>query len=583
MAAAAASALPVNFTRDQALAVGARVPWDSYVPASLSQADVKAIRALSAAAPARVAELLAARDAEALLYPQALVKVRPPLARPLGRGLRLARSGAAGPPLARQAPRPAPNTKSTTAFSFPALRAVRPPLPQTLTSVSDVRVIQYALTLLRDFVEGDPERRARLVTRPGAGPGAAIFVQPVLQLVGTSGSGARILSAEAHPYVVEQAAVVAACMVAADPSDEGATSGFLSWVLTNIKLFGAEAPPQARVSEAAAQALMVLMRSEYLRALLLEERGVERLLPLLAARNAQIAYNAGFCLWVLSLHRPGSGAAGAGVTGVEELARGGAVAALAAAARTGQPMKLLRVVLGTLANVARAPGAAGAAARAELALTHVPGVLAQLLALDPRVPDPELYDDAKWLAEALAAAAAGAALGNGFSRGGALAGGAGGAASGVERLERELASGRLEWGPTHTADFWKQNAARLEREGDFAVVKALLALLEPAAAAAATGGAAAAPADPAAAPAADAVTQAVALHDVGEFAAQHPQGRAIVAALGAKPLIMALLKRAEGDVKHQALLALSKCMIKSYAFVGAGGGAGAAGAAVAAS
>jgi len=73
---AAAPALPVTFSRDQALAVGARVPWDSYVPASLSQADVKAIRTLSAATPARVAELLAARDAEALLYPQALVKVR---------------------------------------------------------------------------------------------------------------------------------------------------------------------------------------------------------------------------------------------------------------------------------------------------------------------------------------------------------------------------------------------------------------------------------------------------------------------------------------------------------------------------
>ena len=278
-------------------------------------------------------------------------------------------------------------------------------------------------------------------------------MQPVLQLVGTSGSGARILSADAHPYVVEQAALVAACMVVADPSDEAATSGFLSWVLTNIKLFGSTSSSQTHVSEVAVQSLMVLTRSEYLRALLLEERGVERLLPLLAARNAQIAYDAGFCLWVLSLHRPGAGAGSAAAaaqpTGVEELARCGAVAALAAAVRWGQPMKLLRVTLGSLANVARTPGATGAAACAELALTHVPAVLAQLLALDPRVPAPELFEDARWLAEALAAAAASAALGNGFSRGGALTG-SGGAVSGVERLEREVASGRLEWGPTHT-------------------------------------------------------------------------------------------------------------------------------------
>ena len=41
-------------------------------------------------------------------------------------------------------------------------------------------------------------------------------------------------------------------------------------------------------------------------------------------------------------------------------------------------------------------------------------------------------------------------------------------------------------------------------------------------------------------------------------------------ALGAKPAVMALLKRAEGDVKHQALLALAKIMTKNYAFVGVG-------------
>ena len=438
-----------------------------------------------------------------------------------------------------------------------------------------MRVIQYALTLLRDFIEVDPERRARLVTRPGAGPGAAMHVTPLLQLVGTSGSGARILSADAHPFVVEQAAAVAACMVMADPSDEAATSGFLSWVLTNMKLFGgASASRQIHVSEVAVEALMVLTRSEYLRALLLEERGVERLLPLLAARNAQIAYDAGFCLWVLSLHRPGAGAgAGAGAvvaapTGVQELARGGAVAALASAVRTGQALKLLRVAIGTLANLARAPGAAGAAACRELALTHVPGVLAQMLALDPRVPDPELFEDAKWLSEALAPLVA--------AGGAALSSGSGASAGGVERLDRELATGRLEWGPTHTSDFWKQNAQRVERDGDFAVIKALIALLavppppEGGGSGKAQGGAAAAAAAAVAAPVAESVTQAVALHDLGEFAAQHPQGRAVAAALGAKPAVMALLKRAEGDVKHQALLALAKIMTKNYAFVGVG-------------
>ena len=57
--------------------------------------------------------------------------------------------------------------------------------------------------------------------------------------------------------------------------------------------------------------------------------------------------------------------------------------------------------------------------------------------------------------------------------------------------------------------------------------------------------------------------------------ASRPRGRrfaAVAAALGAKSAVMTLLKRAEGDVKHQALLALAKLMTKSYAFVGVGVG-----------
>lgn len=105
-------ALPAVFGREESLAVGARVPWESYVPASLSQADVHAIRTLSSAPPARVAELLAARDAEALLYPQALVKVRPPACRPLS----------ASPSSRRAAPR-----RHSPSFAHDRLPAALPP------------------------------------------------------------------------------------------------------------------------------------------------------------------------------------------------------------------------------------------------------------------------------------------------------------------------------------------------------------------------------------------------------------------------------------------------------------------------
>jgi hypothetical protein len=56
------------------------------------------------------------------------------------------------------------------------------------------------------------------------------------------------------------------------------------------------------------------------------------------------------------------------------------------------------------------------------------------------------------------------------------------------------------------------------------------------------------------------VTLAVAISDVGFFAAFHPQGRSIASTLGLRSRIYQIVssKRDEDDVKQQALLALGK-------------------------
>lgn len=57
------------------------------------------------------------------------------------------------------------------------------------------------------------------------------------------------------------------------------------------------------------------------------------------------------------------------------------------------------------------------------------------------------------------------------------------------------------------------------------------------------------------------MTLAVALSDLGEFAAAHPQGRAVVTSLGLRAVVMSFLankERAQDDVKTQALLAYAK-------------------------
>lgn len=81
------------------------------------------------------------------------------------------------------------------------------------------------------------------------------------------------------------------------------------------------------------------------------------------------------------------------------------------------------------------------------------------------------------------------------------------------RLPRaQVASGRLEWSPSHKSDhFWKDNFKAFEAS-DCATLKQLVACLS----------------------SSDPTTLAVACHDVGEFIKTHPEGRRLVAQFSAK-------------------------------------------------
>jgi len=115
---------------------------------------------------------------------------------------------------------------------------------RVLITIRDVRVIQYTLTLLCDFLQNDTERRSRLFLQSGERPLFAL-----LQMVGASGSGARITSTDANPYVLEHAARAAALIMSVDSSIQTAQASILAWVQTNLKLFGSASPKQVRVTE----------------------------------------------------------------------------------------------------------------------------------------------------------------------------------------------------------------------------------------------------------------------------------------------------------------------------------------------
>lgn len=186
--------------------------------------------------------------------------------------------------------------------------------------------------------------------------------------MGTSGSGARIPSLEANPYVLEHAAALAATVLAVDASsDPHATSSLLAWVMTHVRLFGSSIPRQVKITEVAVCALMTLLRNDVVRRLFVEERGVERLVPLTTSRNAQLLYEVAFCLWSLSLTSDFC----------PVLERTGAVTAVARLLRQGMPSKVLRVASAMLVAVAKHPECGDSVA--EMCETHVPEVVDGLL------------------------------------------------------------------------------------------------------------------------------------------------------------------------------------------------------------
>ena len=94
--------------------------------------------------------------------------------------------------------------------------------------------------------------------------------------------------------------------------------------------------------------------------------------------------------------------------------------------------------------------------------------------------------------------------------------------------------------------FWREHASRLT-DNNCALLRTLVALLR-------------------AGDAADAVTLAVACHDLGEFAAHYPAGRFLVSDLGGKASAMALLTHADPDVRKHALLCTQKLLVAKWQF-----------------
>jgi len=121
--------------------------------------------------------------------------------------------------------------------------------------------------------------------------------------------------------------------------------------------------------------------------------------------------------------------------------------------------------------------------------------------------------------------------------------------SNFDRYMKELESGSLTWGFIHSSKFFGENVMKFEN-GEFKAVKLLASLLS----------------------SDNAVTLAVACHDIGEFVSLHPLGKKQVARLGVKERVMELMGSTDPDkreVRREALLCCQKIMLNKWQEVGA--------------
>jgi V-type H+-transporting ATPase subunit H len=383
-------------------------------------------------------------------------------------------------------------------------------LLSVLRNVTKDETVQYVLALLDDMLEADSARAALFHELPAVADAYAVLL--------------RLLQREDW-FTQEKAALALAAALAARPDKAGlaralaeggaqrdpaarTVASFLDWTVAQLRR---PAHP-ARAAPTAVHCLAVLLRDAPVRGLLLRAGGAPLLAPLVrmpppgGPLNTQLLYEAALCCWELSFHRPAA----------EALASSGMVGGLVDVVRLAQKEKLVRVALLALRNLL------GAGAGAALEAAVADGSLAR--AVDTRAAQNWDDEDVPGLL---------AWVGGRLEEGAA-------ALTSVERYRAEVGAGALRWSPLHLGDaFWAEHAGALA-EGDAALLRQLLRLLE-------------ASRDP--------VTLAVACRDLAQFAAFHPQGRGIVAGLGGKGAAMRLMAHPDPAVQREALVCVQRLLL----------------------
>ncbi|KAJ2488865.1 H(+)-transporting V1 sector ATPase subunit H [Coemansia sp. RSA 2050] len=226
----------------------------------------------------------------------------------------------------------------------------------------------------------------------------------------------------------------------------------------------------------------------------------------------QTQYEVVFCLWLLSFERPIAAALDR---------RLDVIALTAEIARSTVKEKVVRIVVALWVNLLRLAAPANVPA---MLVGRVPACLATLGA-GRSFKDEDLRTDLKQLSEDLAEHT--------------------GVMTTWDEYLNELASGKLAWSPAHRSEqFWKLHIRRMD-ENDHRVVRQLADLL--------------------AEPTASETALAVACHDLSQYVRFNPDGKRLLARIGAKARVMALMTTSKcPDVRYEALLCVQQIMLNAW-------------------
>ncbi|KDO26787.1 hypothetical protein SPRG_08077 [Saprolegnia parasitica CBS 223.65] len=289
-------------------------------------------------------------------------------------------------------------------------------------------------------------------------------------------------------------------------------AALIQWILDALKA-SANMVDAARAAAArnAVTTLMVLLRNNTARLLFTKADGMKSVAEVMknCQGRAQLAYELSFCLWTLSFCPDA----------MEKFGSSGAVHALIQQVIAAPREKVVRVALEALQNLLGKQNG-------QYNESMIDGGLLKTLTN---------LRDRKWTDEDITKSiqAVRDVLIREFKE-----------LNTMERYEKELRTGALNWGLLHTDKFWRENYMAFELK-EFELIRLLIELLE----------------------SEDPKTVAVALYDIGDFVRFYPNGKHIAKRLGAKKVAMKLMTHENAEVQKHALQCISKMMVNKWEFV----------------